>query len=281
MDSLFGDIHAFIQIIAGLNFAFAASNHYNGLLYNKVVSSIRDVKQSFCDLENKIVVTKQTIRELPEFDNGVIETDKSHKELIGKLNSFEEENNKNVKKLNTLIVNESRTNFFMLICFYAGIYCMSVLLYDAFSFFNYEQIIIFNLLSIFFFLTLFIIELIGKIKLNENDELVLFDKYPVNFKSFLIVFIVFGLISYISVIILNYKGYYCPVKIDFWVKSSSVVLSILHFAWYFLLSLRNSQLISKQFSKKLIGQNEDFDTFHEESIIPAIHFANHLNKMKK
>lgn len=277
---MFGDIHAFIQIIAGLNFAFATSNAFNTTLYEKVVSSIEKVNSEFAQFSHKIKIAKQTVRALPDFDNGVIETQKTHKELISALNTYEEKNKNSTKELENLISDKSRTNFFMLICFYTGLYCILILLYDAFEFFSHEQLFTFNILSLILFLFLFAIELNNNVKLNEKSEILLKNK-KLTLKSFLIMFIIIGTISFCGIWILNYNGYNCPAEINTWLKLSTVLLSAIHFIWYLFLSVRNSLSISKEFSRLIKNEVDSFNKFHKESIEPAIRFANHINKLKK
>lgn len=277
---MFGDIHAFIQIIAGLNFAFATSNGFNTILYDKVVSSIEKVNSEFAQFAHKIKIAKQTVRQLPDFDNGVVETQNTHKKLISSLNTYEEKNKNSIKKLENLISDKSRTNFFMLICFYTGLYCVLILLYDAFEFFSHEQLFTFNILSLILFLVLFSLELDDNVKLNDKSEILLKNK-KLTVKSFLVIFLIIGVISFLGISCLNYNGYKCPVEISTWLKISTVLLSGIHFIWYLFLSAHNSLLISEEFSKSIKEEENNFDEFFKKSIEPAIIFANHINKLKK
>lgn len=299
MENLFGDIHAFIQIIAGLNFAFAVSNQFNDLLYQKVVSSIKNVKKEFSDLTYQITVAKETIRKLPKHklqveetiinestsQSNSIDTNKSHDDIIQKLNVFEEDNDSNLNEIDRLISNKSRGNFFMLICFYTGLYCVLVLLYDAFHFFSYEQIIVFNLLSLLFFFFLFFIELKNKIVINDEDELVIFEKrilkkdfkVTINHKFFLLTFLFFGLISFVGIWI---YGKNCPINIDYWVLLTTVLLSTIHFIWYWLLSIYNSLLISRKFHRIINQKTQEFKDFHNNRINTVIQLANEIKISK-
>ena len=284
MGNLFVHIQAFIQVMAAFNFAFATSNQFNNLLYDKVVFSIKNIKKKLSDFQSKIGVAKKTVERAYISNHKAVNNEEDLNLLKKNLNDFEEKNITLEKKVTDIINNISRKNFFMLICSYTGIYCLLILLYDGFKFFNHEQLLVFNILSLILFSILFIIELKRRIFLDENQELIVyifFKKKTINYKTILVFFSIFILFSSLSVNLLHYKGYKCPVNIKFWVKLTTVILSSVHFIWYFILSIYNSQSLSKRIGKEIQKSVIDFDNFHKKNIEPAIIIANKLEKYDK